>query len=77
MGLEDYITAKEAGGKWGITPRRAQYLCEERRVSGAEKKGGVWLIPISAEKPVDGRYKNGRKPKSEKGSDDGYEREET
>lgn len=30
----DYITAKEAAEKWGISQRRVQLLCEQGRVAG-------------------------------------------
>lgn len=51
----DYITAQEAGDKWGITRRRVQILCVEGRIDGAVKKANLWLIPKNAEKPIDGR----------------------
>lgn len=51
----DYITLKEASKKWGISARQINYYCSAGRISGAEKKGTVWLIPINAEKPADKR----------------------
>jgi len=45
------ITAEEASKKWGITVRRVQILCNEGRICGAEKLGGVWFIPESSPKP--------------------------
>ena len=59
----DYMTLKEASEKWNISPRMINYYCSEGRIPGAEKKGTVWLIPINAVKPLDGRRKN---PKIEK-----------
>lgn len=56
----DYMTLKEAAEKWGVTPRRVNYYCAGRRISGAVKMAGVWLIPKDAEKPVDMRTKQGR-----------------
>ncbi|GHU79052.1 DNA-binding protein [Clostridia bacterium] len=53
----DYLTVKEAGEKWNITGRMVMYYCEAGRIPGAEKKGNLWLIPASAEKPIDGRTK--------------------
>ena len=41
----DYMTLKEAAGKWGVTPRRVNYYCAGGRISGAVKMAGVWLIP--------------------------------
>ena len=62
----DYLTVKEAGEKWGITGRMATYYCEAGRIDGAVKKGNLWLVPIDAEKPADGRYKKPLKIEGEK-----------
>lgn len=51
----EYLTAKEVGVKWGITARMVNYHCTSGRISGAIKKGDLWLIPADAEKPTDGR----------------------
>ena len=51
-----YITVKEAAKKWEISERRVRTLCQEGRVGGAIKKGRVWKIPKSAQKPNDERY---------------------
>ena len=51
----DYLTTAEAGKKWNITRRRVNVLCDEGRIDGAIKKGGIWLVPDNAEKPRDGR----------------------
>ncbi|EOS29150.1 pentatricopeptide repeat domain-containing protein [Lachnospiraceae bacterium A4] len=56
----DYMTLKQAGEKWGISPRMINYYCSAGRIEGAEKMGTVWLIPKDAEKPVDGRLKEKR-----------------
>ena len=61
----DYMTLKEAAEKWGVTPRRVNYYCAGGRISGAVKMAGVWLIPKTAEKPIDGRTKQGRCRKHE------------
>ena len=61
----DYITVKEVSEKWGVTPRRVNYYCAGGRIPGAVKMAGVWLIPKDAEKPVDGRTKQGRALKHE------------
>ena len=53
----DYMTLKEAGEKWNISARMINYYCAAGRIPGAEKKGTVWLIPISAKKPIDRRRK--------------------
>ena len=58
--MMDYMTLKQAGEKWGISPRMINYYCSAGRIAGAEKMGTVWLIPKDAEKPVDGRLKEKR-----------------
>ena len=52
----DYISTKDAANKFGLSERRVQKLCEDGRIKGAQMISGVWLIPSSAEKPLDGRY---------------------
>ena len=54
------MTLKEAAEKWGVTPRRVNYYCAGGRIPGAVKMAGVWLIPRNAEKPIDGRTKQGK-----------------
>lgn len=56
----DYMTLKQAGEKWGISPRMINYYCSAGRIAGQKKMGTVWLIPKDAEKPVDGRLKEKR-----------------
>ena len=53
----DYITTKQAAEKWKITDRRVLQYCNDGRIEGAEKMGHTWLIPKTAEKPADKRYK--------------------
>ena len=53
----DYMTLKEAAEKWGVTPRRVNYYCAGGRIPGAVKMAGVWLLPKTAEKPIDCRTK--------------------
>lgn len=53
----DYMTLKEASERWGITPRRINYLCSTGRIPGAIKMTTIWLLPKDAVKPVDGRRK--------------------
>jgi hypothetical protein len=54
----DYITAKEAAEKWGVSQRRVQLLCEQGRVAGAVRLGWAWAIPKEADKPADARRKD-------------------
>ncbi|HCC35544.1 MAG TPA: DNA-binding protein [Ruminococcaceae bacterium] len=56
----EYIGAKEAAEKWGISERRVQKLCEEKRIPSVVQFSRMWLIPKDAEKPKDGRRKEVR-----------------
>ena len=60
----DYMTLKEASKIWGVTPRWINYYCSSGRILGAIKMGTIWLTPKNAEKPIDGRTKQGRKLKN-------------
>ena len=62
----DWMTPNQAAEKWNISGRRVQALCSGGRIEGAVKLGLVWLIPKKAQKPPDGRSKNGRKPTKDK-----------
>ncbi len=61
----EYMSCPEAARKWGISERRVQKLCEEKRIPGVSKIGYMWLIPKGADKPVDMRTKKGRELKHE------------
>ena len=37
----DYMNAKEAADKWGLSVRRVQVLCEQGRVDGVERKAAM------------------------------------
>ena len=56
----EYMSCPEAAKKWGISERRVQILCRENRIQGVSKLGYMWLIPKDAEKPIDGRTKQGK-----------------
>ena len=56
----EYMSCPEAAKKWGISERRVQILCREKRIQGVSKLGYMWLIPKKAEKPIDGRTKQGK-----------------
>lgn len=60
----EYMSAKEAAEKWGITRRRVQVYCMDDRISGAVKVSTVWLIPKDAQKPSDPRKNNKRQDDS-------------
>jgi hypothetical protein len=60
----DYITPKEAAGKWGISLRRVQLLCARGQIFGAERLGErTWVIPKNAPKPLDRRTKAAKSAK--------------
>ena len=50
-----FISAKEAAEKWEISQRRVAILCSEGRIDGAMMVGNMWIIPSTAEKPIDKR----------------------
>ena len=56
----EYLSISQTANKWGISKRRIQVLCSQNRIRGAMKIGSYWAIPVSAEKPVDRRVKNGK-----------------
>ena len=56
----DYMTIKEAADKWGLSIRRVQVICSEKKIPGVIKFGREWAIPKNAERPVDNRVKTGR-----------------
>lgn len=51
----EYMSAREAADKWGISQRRVAVLCSENRIYNATMVGNMWLIPTTAEKPIDAR----------------------
>ncbi len=58
----EYMSAREAADKWGISQRRVAVLCSENRVREATMIGNMWIIPIAAEKPIDARSLRYNKP---------------
>ena len=55
-----FISAAEAAEKWGVSIKRVQVLCKEKRIAGLERIGRAWLIPKDAKKPTDARIKSGK-----------------
>ncbi|MDO4581406.1 MAG: DNA adenine methylase [Bacillota bacterium] len=51
----EFMSAREAADKWGISQRRVAVLCSENRIDNATMVGKMWIIPTTAEKPVDAR----------------------
>lgn len=48
----EYISAKEAAEKWGVTARRVQILCSQNRIAGVTRFGNRLMIPANATYPV-------------------------
>jgi hypothetical protein len=61
-----YLSIRQTAEKWGISGRRIQRLCSEKRIPGATKIGSYWAVPADAEKPKDERIKSGRYIKCKK-----------
>lgn len=55
-----YLSTFEAAEKWGISHRRVSVLCNEGRITGAQRAGSRWIIPENAEKPSDARIRSGK-----------------
>lgn len=53
----EFMSAKEAANKWGISQRRVAVLCSENRITDAAMVGNMWIIPATAKKPEDARSK--------------------
>lgn len=51
----NFMSAREAAAKWGISQRRVAFLCSKNRIDNATMVGNMWVIPVSAEKPIDAR----------------------
>jgi len=60
----EWITVKDAGELWGMTTRRAQFLCANGKVDGAQKLGNMWVVPKGTPKPIDGRTKAAKQQKN-------------
>ena len=59
----DFYTVKEIADIWGIQPRMVMIYCATNRIPGAEKRSGVWHIPLTATKPIDGRSREAKAKK--------------
>ncbi|MDD3863429.1 MAG: Fic family protein [Eubacteriales bacterium] len=51
----DYMKVSKAAEKWGLSSRRVRILCSENRIDGVVRKGNLYMIPVGAKKPEDGR----------------------
>lgn len=66
-----FLSTFETAEKWGISHRRVSILCNQGRISGAQRAGSRWIIPEDAEKPADARIRSGKyikKPTEERGT---------
>ena len=61
----EFISAREAAEKWGISQRRVAILCAEGRIVNAQRVGNSWVIPSDADKPLDARSLRYAEPNSE------------
>ena len=59
MDYSDYLTVVEVAEKWSLSERRVRKFCQNKRVRGVKKVGGMYFIPYQAEKPVDLRIYRG------------------
>ena len=55
-----YLSVSEIAKKWNINERRVRVLLKEKRIEGAVLQGHKYLIPETANKPLDRRIKGQR-----------------
>lgn len=60
----EYLNITQTAEKWKISPRRLQTLCSNGKIEGAVRLGKFWMIPESAQKPIDGRTKASKESKT-------------
>ena len=53
--IMEFMSAREAADKWGISQRCVAVLCSENRIEDAKMVGNMWIIPTTAVKPIDAR----------------------
>jgi len=58
--LMEYLSIRQVSEYWGISVRRIQVLCAQKRIPGAIRIGYSWAIPKHADKPADARIRNGK-----------------
>lgn len=51
---------KEAAKKLGVNPTRLRALCVAKRIKGAKKVAGVWVVPDRLEIIPGTRYRPGK-----------------
>lgn len=40
----EFMSAREAADKWGISQRRVAVLCSEQRIAEATRVGNMWIF---------------------------------
>jgi len=55
----DYLRVSQVAEKWGLSSRRVRVLCAEGKIEGVIRKGKLYMIPVQAAKPLDGRSLKG------------------
>ncbi len=53
--MGDRLTVKQVAKLWNIAESLVSRYCREGRIEGARKEGKSWLIPQTAQKPMDSR----------------------
>ena len=51
----EYMSAREAADKWGISQRHVAALCSEGIIDDAIMEENTWIVPTITEKPIDVR----------------------
>lgn len=47
-----YLSVREVAEIWEVSEAMIRKYCTQKRIPGAKQKGGVWVIPETAKKPV-------------------------
>ena len=68
----EYISAKAASERYGVTPRWIQKLCEDGKIEGAMKLegSGVWLIPKTADVVLERKNRSTERDRSREEAED-------
>ncbi|MEA4836439.1 MAG: hypothetical protein VB133_15085 [Anaeromusa sp.] len=56
----EYKTVKEMAEDWGLSERRVRLLCQKGKIDSVVQNGRAYLIPETAVKPVDKRYRKNK-----------------
>lgn len=62
-----YLSITQIAEKCGLPARRVNVLCSEGKIDGAIKIGSYWAVPVTVEKPKDGRIKSRKHIKNTQG----------